>query len=86
MFCFDASSEVDFYHVASYSETVLLEAIEVAVTNANPWEHARLYEFLLAAFVFDIDASAEVDFYHVANCSGCAFLKAFEVTVTINKS
>merc|ERR1712107_877381 len=47
----DTASEVDFYHVANYSEADFLKAIETAVTNKNSREYASLYEFLLTAFV-----------------------------------
>ena len=46
----DTSWDADFYHVASYSGTVLLEAFQLAVTSKDSLEHASLYEFLLAAF------------------------------------
>ena len=47
----DTASEVDFYHVANYSQADFLKAIEIAVTNENSREYASLYEFLLTAFV-----------------------------------
>ena len=34
----DTSSEINFYHVANYTETACLKATEVAVTNTNSWE------------------------------------------------
>ena len=52
----DTASEVDIYHVTSYSEADFLAAIETAVTNKNYREHASLYEFLLTVSV-ETDAS-----------------------------
>ena len=36
----DISSEVDLCHVADYSETDFLTAVDVAGTNENSWEYA----------------------------------------------
>ena len=69
----DTAFEVDFNHVANYSQAAFLEAIAVAVTNKNSREYASLYEYLLTASV-ETDATCrnEITYAELNKLIECA--------------